>query len=313
MRDGGVGGDHQIETGYDGGAVGEIPHPAAKISQLHAGGREGRLFRTLAYLERMEADSLHPGERSEELKGEGAPAVILVAFSPGPDQPDSESLSRHPGAPELDQTGFRTQIGDLGRYGGKPGAHQKRQAHERRVAVEFGQRFSTHQHPGHPGDRGEDRRYRLGLALHQHGPAHAGQKRRIAHELDGVTKALLGMEQDDPPPQVPAVPKRPRKILQGDRVRLPEAPLVPLPPCFELSQLQLRQGHVPVGIRVIWVAGDHLPVTGNRPVQLPERTAGGAQVVQGMQVIRVTAEGPLVAFHRLVQPVLSLQGDAEGI
>src|SRR5262249_45341295 len=120
--------------------------------------------------------------------------------------------------------GVREQVGDFGRDRGKRGVQDPRQAQQRGMHVNRGQRRAFQQQSINTWASVQQPGQRLG-APYEHSAAVPFYERRVANELQRIAQSLLGVQQDGASSQGRSIPQRLRQRSAAKRFALP-APFI---------------------------------------------------------------------------------------
>ncbi len=153
------------------------------------------------------------------------------------------------------------------------------------MPVERRQRRAARSDARHTFERREQRlQFRLHFE-HDLGPG-ARQQRDVACKLDGVAKALLGMQQNRFSRQrIVAEPQRPAVFALRRHAGAAPAPFVLRKAAAEIADGEQRQRLIEMGVGIILVDGERLAVARDRLLVAIERGERAAAIVPGPRVI----------------------------
>ena len=158
-------------------------------------GPPGRIF-----LQVEEHDALEPGQRRELARPHRPHAIVLVQGVARPREADFEAAPpAHTGLdnlpPAVDLGGVDLDIGARSRDRVEGGSEQAWDAEQGSVAIEFREWLPRGDQVIDPRGAGQQPQ-QCRLAFQDDRAAAAGDHRRVADELDCVTEALVGVQQN---------------------------------------------------------------------------------------------------------------------
>ena len=236
-------------------------------------------------------------------------AVVLVFGVPGPCQAGLEAAClRRPDGEDLLGRG---EIGDLGRERFLRGPEDGWQAQQRGVEIEGGQAGPPCGNPADARGAGEKGGQGLGAAEEDFTAALRHQ-RGVTDELNDVAVALLGMQQNAPPPQLAPIPERlgKRPGGRGEVFEFP-APFIFLPPALPLALGQQGGAKLPMGLGMGRLEAQDLFATGYRRVEIEFLLVKKALVDQGVGMVWAQGQCLAISGHGLDGPAEVLQNQAE--
>ena len=146
----------------------------------------------------------------------------------------------------------------------------------------------------------------------KHFTAALRHQRGVTDELNDVAVALLGMQQNAPPPQLAPIPERlgKRPGGRGEVFEFP-APFIFGPPALPLAFGQQGGAKLPMGFAMGRFEAQDLFATRYRRFEIGLFLVEKGLVDQGADMIRAQGQGLAIGGHGLDGPVQVLQNQAE--